>query len=217
MIFLQLKYLIIFKYYSRIIFVFWWKNIMPHEGTCEMEPRDLLGKTVRDLVTGFQGVAVAVTDYLYSCSRVTIEPGRADKDGGLMERETFDCLGLEVIEGPVIQRQVEYPTIPMYSMVRDEISGIEGRVVALGTDLYNKPSVGIQPVGLKEDGSIVTGQFVYEARVTVLREDEVPVAEWTKESEMLRSPEPRPHMRTGGPQDLELGGPASISTRRGLR
>lgn len=38
-----------------------------------------LGDTVRDVVTGFEGVAVARYSFLYGCERLSIE--RSDKDG----------------------------------------------------------------------------------------------------------------------------------------
>jgi hypothetical protein len=33
-----------------------------------------LGKTYKDSITGFEGVAVSRTEYLYSCVRVAIQP-----------------------------------------------------------------------------------------------------------------------------------------------
>lgn len=176
--------------------------------------RELLGKTVEDMVTGFRGVVVGVTEYMYACSRVTVEPSQANKDGGMASAEGFDCLGVEVVEGThVIEREVVLPSVPMYSLVRDDISGIEGRVVALGINLYSEPVVGIQPLGLKDDGSINPPHFIAEGRVSVLGQDKVPVAKWTKRRTASKETAEPPN---GGPQ-LLMTGMTRGATARGLR
>lgn len=184
-----------------------------------MNARHLLGRTVRDLVTGFEGVAVGVTEYMYACSRVTVEPKRADKDGGLLSTESFDCMCLEIVEdAPVIEREVVFPAVPMYSMVRDGVSGIEGRVVALATNLFRDPAVGVQPLQLKEDGSPNEPHFIEEDRIEVLSEDNVPVAKWAKKRQPAKKDqegEATPP-KTGGPQPLVTSRTSGGMTR-GLR
>jgi len=39
-----------------------------------------LGIRVKDSITGYEGVAIARTDWLYGCVRITIQ-GDLDKDG----------------------------------------------------------------------------------------------------------------------------------------
>lgn len=56
-----------------------------------------LGQTVRDAITGLEGVVVARHDYLYGCVRITIQP-REHKDGKPAETVTFDeqqCIALD--------------------------------------------------------------------------------------------------------------------------
>lgn len=62
-----------------------------------------LGSHVKDIVTGFIGVAVAEHRYLNGCKRVTVQP-IADKDGKLPETQTFDepqleCLSTKMVKG----------------------------------------------------------------------------------------------------------------------
>ena len=61
-----------------------------------MEGEELLGKEVRDKVSGFQGIVVAVTKWLYSCIRVNVAP-KTKKDGTLQESQGFDIDQLEII------------------------------------------------------------------------------------------------------------------------
>ncbi len=56
-----------------------------------------LGSKVRDLYTGFVGTAVARTEWLYSCTRITVEPLKLKKDGAIGECETFDEQRLTVV------------------------------------------------------------------------------------------------------------------------
>lgn len=62
-----------------------------------------LGDKVRDLVTGFEGVAVAKTTWLSGCERFTIQPGGVTAEGKTHDTETFDVTQLEVVEAGAVQ------------------------------------------------------------------------------------------------------------------
>jgi hypothetical protein len=49
----------------------------------------LLGKTVKDVVSGFTGIATAEHNYLHGCTRVTVQPIINEK-GELPETKCFD-------------------------------------------------------------------------------------------------------------------------------
>jgi len=57
-----------------------------------------LGNEVRDTITDFRGIAVAITNWLAGCQRVTVQP-RGLHDGKPIESITFDAEQLEVL-GP---------------------------------------------------------------------------------------------------------------------
>jgi len=48
-----------------------------------------LGDRVKDTITGFQGVAVGITVWLYGCKRIGIQ-GTELKDGKVLDPEWFD-------------------------------------------------------------------------------------------------------------------------------
>ena len=56
----------------------------------------LLGLRVSDVVTGFEGVATAVSFELYGCVQVVISPPQ-DKDGKIPDGRWFDAKRLKVL------------------------------------------------------------------------------------------------------------------------
>lgn len=56
-----------------------------------------LGSKVRDSLTGFEGIAVARTEWLYGCSRVGVE-STVLKDGKPIGTEWFDEQRCELVE-----------------------------------------------------------------------------------------------------------------------
>ena len=61
-----------------------------------MTDKDLLGRKVRDKVTGFTGIATCVAHYLNGCTRVNVEAPVKD-DGTLRGSEFFDIDQIEVV------------------------------------------------------------------------------------------------------------------------
>ena len=55
-----------------------------------------LGDTVKDPITGFVGVAVARTEFLYSCNLITVQP-IAYEENSMSESCYFDEPQLEII------------------------------------------------------------------------------------------------------------------------
>ena len=72
-----------------------------------------LGDTVKDMVTGFTGMAVAHTKWLHGCERIVIEPQKLDKDGSTVDPETFDIQRIQVVKtgtgAPVAKSIVKEP------------------------------------------------------------------------------------------------------------
>jgi len=56
-----------------------------------------LGDKVRDIITGFEGVAIARSQWLVGCERISVQPQDLDKDGGVKPFQTFDEPQLEII------------------------------------------------------------------------------------------------------------------------
>lgn len=56
-----------------------------------------LGSTCRDIITGFEGVVIARTEWLTGCARVTLQP-RALHEGKPVESQCFDEAQVDVID-----------------------------------------------------------------------------------------------------------------------
>lgn len=56
-----------------------------------------LGDLVRDRISGYEGIAVAVCSYLQGCDRMTVQP-KVKEDGVLPEAKSFDAPDLEVLK-----------------------------------------------------------------------------------------------------------------------
>lgn len=55
-----------------------------------------LGQKIRDKVSGIEGIAVARTEFLNGCVRITLQP-KGKKDGTLPDEKWFDSQQLEVV------------------------------------------------------------------------------------------------------------------------
>ena len=55
-----------------------------------------LGDVVKDTITGFTGVVVCRSKWLYGCERLTLQPMTL-KDGTPIDRQTFDEPQLELV------------------------------------------------------------------------------------------------------------------------
>ena len=61
-----------------------------------------LGDLAKDSITGFEGVVVAKTEWISGCDRLTLQPQRLDKEGGVKLTQTFDVTQLVLVRKAVI-------------------------------------------------------------------------------------------------------------------
>lgn len=64
-----------------------------------------LGDEVKDEITGFAGVAVARTQWLTGCDRITVRPRKVTKEGKIIDYETFDEAQLAVTKRKSVPRR----------------------------------------------------------------------------------------------------------------
>ncbi len=79
---------------------------MPNNRKKNMSQQIELGDEVADKVTGFKGIAVAMTVWLNGCVRISIQPKGTDKDGKTFSTEGFDVEQLKVLKrGAVVLKE----------------------------------------------------------------------------------------------------------------
>lgn len=49
-----------------------------------------LGDVVKDKITGFEGVAIAQTEYINGCKRILVQPANLTSDGAMLVAEWID-------------------------------------------------------------------------------------------------------------------------------
>jgi hypothetical protein len=70
-----------------------------------------LGDLCRDLITHYEGVAIAVAKHITGCDRVTLQ-AQGVKDGKLAEGYNFDITTVEVIKRGVVPVDEERRVVP---------------------------------------------------------------------------------------------------------
>ncbi|MCK9567416.1 hypothetical protein M0R72_00535 [Candidatus Pacearchaeota archaeon] len=81
-----------------------------------------LGVLCRDIVTGFEGIAVAKTDWLSGCIRFTLQPQTMTKEGAPKDAQAFDVEQLEVVgKGVQIKKQETGGPKPEVRRAKDPI------------------------------------------------------------------------------------------------
>lgn len=65
----------------------------------------MLGKKVKDKISGFTGIVTSHATHMNGCDRVWISPP-VDKDGKLIDGAWFDVVQLEVLPDEAIKPQV---------------------------------------------------------------------------------------------------------------
>lgn len=61
-----------------------------------------LGDKVRDPVTGFEGIAIGLTEWLHGCTTVSVRPQTLKKDGDLKDSVSFDEPQLEIVKAKAV-------------------------------------------------------------------------------------------------------------------
>jgi hypothetical protein len=62
-----------------------------------------LGDRVRDRISGFEGVVIGITEWLYNCRRPIVQPSTVGSDGKPIETQSFDEPQLEVLESAAFE------------------------------------------------------------------------------------------------------------------
>ena len=65
-----------------------------------------LGDRAKDIITGYRGIVVAITDWLMGCKRITIQSEEL-KDGSPVDSKTFDVGHIEVLDAGAIQDRIK--------------------------------------------------------------------------------------------------------------
>ena len=70
-----------------------------------------LGDRVRDRISGFEGIVIGVSDWLYGCRRPVVQPSTLTSDGKPTDSQSFDEPQLEVLESAAFKPAIQTPAV----------------------------------------------------------------------------------------------------------
>lgn len=110
-----------------------------------------LGVIVKDVVTGFTGVAENRASFLYGCDRYCVQP-KVGEDGKIPEPQMIDEPQLEIVDGEsrvMTPRHTPKQLVELGQVVVDPIRGMTGTVIGRAVYLNGCSRLAVQP---KQDG-----------------------------------------------------------------
>lgn len=147
-----------------------------------------LGSTVKDMISGFEGIVIARSEWLYGCNRLIVESKRL-KDGKPTEGQWFDEQRIETIEeGTLSCDKPRECAVKLGNKVHDNLTGFEGVAVAKTIWSSGAVTISVEPTELQENGQPITSQAFDVHRLEIISEPVIPVSQESEAS-------------TGGPQN----------------
>ncbi len=135
---------------------------------------DLLGRRVRDRVSGFEGVVTSLSFDLYGCIQVAVSPP-IDKDGKIqpgrwMDVHRMTAIGDErALPAPNFDAAVHKLDL-LGRTGRDRVAGLSGTIVSIGFELYGNVTVALAPP-IDKDGKIPDAAWMDMQRVTTVGDE----------------------------------------------
>ena len=105
-----------------------------------------LGQEVKDIITGFKGVAVVLDDHLHSCRRIGVRPRDLDEKGNIRPAKAFDEPQLEIINKKQLKHtRPKKQQVFLGDKVKCPYTDIEGYVLAAGVHLNGCRLIAVAP------------------------------------------------------------------------
>lgn len=151
-----------------------------------------MGSTVKDSVTGYTGIAVARSVWMYGCARIGVDSQKLVK-GKVAETQWLDEQRVEVLKaGP---RRGERVDTLLGSTVKDSVTGFTGMVVAETEWLHRPLTMGVDCQKLV-DGKLLETEWFDAGRLKVVKRGKPKVSADSAATSGGPQHDPRP--RVGG-------------------
>jgi len=139
---------------------------------------DLLGRRVKDKISGQEGVCDALTFDLYGCIQIAVSPS-VDKDGKFVDGRMLDVHRIQVIDADnrVMASPVFQNPAATFNMLgkkaRDRISGMAGVVSSIGFELCDGNMRAAITPSVDKDGKHVDGRWMSATRIEVVGDEQI--------------------------------------------
>ncbi len=135
-----------------------------------------LGSKVKDSITGFEGIAIARSEWMYGCTRIVVE-SQTLKDGKPIDGQWFDEQRIETIQEGVLAVDEEKDcAIQLGQMVKDQLTGFTGMATAKTVWSSGNVTISVEPKELKDGKPISSEAFDVHRLEIVTPEPEIPVS-----------------------------------------
>lgn len=138
-----------------------------------------LGQTVREKITGFMGIVIAISQEIDGSVQVGIQPRSLDSSGNPAEPYEFDIERIEVVddggECAILNKNGSDVGISLGARYRDEVTGLEGIAVRLVEFIGGCNRVVLRPK-VDKHGQAVAGTMIPIEQVTLLDEEPAKIA-----------------------------------------
>jgi hypothetical protein len=149
-----------------------------------------LGSKAKDSITGFTGIVIGRTEWLYGCTRIYLE-SQALQEGKCVDPVAFDEQRVEELESA---ESTKFPVSParcgieiqLGNKVKDKLTGFTG--TAVSKTIWSSGNVTIQIESNSLDKGLPIGSAVFDYHRIELIQDTKPQVSAKSEA------------RTGGPQ-----------------
>lgn len=128
-----------------------------------------LGCKVKDIVTGFEGIAVARAEYLHNQDSIGVR-GLEPKDGKPQETIFMDLTYLEVTGKSKIEvPDFPIPNVDLGDIAEDTITGYKGTVMGRAYWISGCIRIGLQSSGLTKEGQAIEEHWCPISQVKVTK------------------------------------------------
>lgn len=158
-----------------------------------------LGDRIKDRITGLKGIVLGITDWLYGCERIAVQPEQTVKG------QPADIFVIDMAQAVLVEAGAVPPSPRPYlepdnimelgDRVKDRISGLEGVVIGKTRWAYGADRLNLQPESVKEGAPAKAFQIEEPQAILVKRKVVTsPYREAKKAAEQAAQPKPeRPH------------------------
>ena len=136
-----------------------------------MKNFDFLGRYCRDVVTGYEGVCIEVTEWMMGCDMYKLQPLIEDKEKlWLKPAEEFYGKRLEVLpDKKEIQCERSYSEERLFGkIVRDKLTGMTGRVIGRTITPWQESQLCVTQLYDKESSELPKALWMDRGRVDLL-------------------------------------------------
>ena len=162
-----------------------------------------LGDRIKDRLTGFSGICSGITEFLYGCRKLHVQPETLGKDGRIQDPEYIDEPRIELLRKKNFLQAAPRPpqkvgageVVELGDRVEDTLTGLTGVAAGIGTPLYGCRRIHIEPEKINPDGKLHDIIMVDEPRVKIL-----------KKKNFLETAPRAPNAPPGGPRESNKSG-----------